>query len=1059
MIFKRSNLLILAFTCWLGFVSVSIVPAQVPTGTIAGIVTDTAGAAIAGVQLHIKNRDSGLTRALNTSAYGYYSAAALPPGVYQITAQASGFALLERTATVQTGTTTTVDLKLHIGEVSGTVTVSDTAPLLRAEEHQVSGLISRNQIENLPLNGRDFLELAKLEPGVTTPARFSGNRTFVPVLGSPAANNGSRTRVTVDGGSIMAVFNGGSAMQFSQEAVREFQLTSVNFDLSTGETASGAINIVTRSGGNALHGGAFYFYRDHNLAAYPALSRDPTNPDPFFQRDQFGFNFSGPLRRDRLFFFANWERIDQRGVVSVQPRTPEFVRFGQIVPSPYHGTLLSARIDFRATPSNYLYLRYSHDGSRGFGPSTSSSAGGTSSLPSNWTATDAWADQTLVALTTTLRQNLVNELRFSYFFVSSGQQAGRSEDCAALCIGSGWPQMSISGASFVIGSSLKTENMGRRYHLADSMTWQLNMHRMKMGFEYEYSRGGLVSTTNEPLQMVLYSPADVRRYNSLPTTQPDLQIPLPSSFGTIEDILRLPVQSFVIGIGNAQPYQPNSAHTKTGHLWRWYWQDTWRLHPRLTMNYGLGWFYDPNPNRDLSKPLYLQPIFGNEGLKPPRADNNNFSPSLGFVWMGTRDGKTVIRGGGGIYYDVFNINPLLDQERNALGPRGTGRTNYLNTRSSNPLPNIPGIPVGAPLNFTTPTLFTGTKLMAILPVLRARLSQQRGDPQNQDFSIRNIEVDKLGQVAVRDLKTPYAIHLSIGMQRELDRDLVFTADFVYRHFIHTSVLPVDYNNFFSVRGPVIPLCVGAQRDDPLAQCSAGPITVVDEFARATYRGVLMRLEKRLSNKLQFLVSYAYSKNVGNNRVNNDNWLEGYGPLARDVPHILNASAIVDLRWRFQLAFNSTYYSTPPFTAFVTGLDFNGDGTDGDALPGTSVNSFNRGLGKEDLRRAVDEFNRIFAGRRTPRNQPIPQITLPSEYEFGDNYVTQDLRLSRTFVFKEKYRFTLIGEVFNVLNIANLSGHSGNLANPATFGQPTRRVDQAFGSGGPRAFQFGARLSF
>jgi hypothetical protein len=619
--------------------------------------------------------------------------------------------------------------------------------------------------------------------------------------------------------------------------------------------------------------------------------------------------------------------------------------------------------------------------------------------------------------------------------------------------------MSISGASFVIGSSLKTEDMGRRYHLADAMDWQLNMHRMKMGFEYEYSRGGLVSTTNEPLQMVLYSPADVRRYNSLPTTQPDLQIPLPSSFGTIEDILRLPVQSFVIGIGNPQPFQPNGAHTKTGHLLHMYWQDTWRLHPRLTINYGLGWFYDPNPNRDLSKPSYLQPIFGNDGLVPPRADKNNFSPSLGFVWMGTHDGKTVIRGGGGIYYDAFNINPMLDQERNALGPRGTGRTNYANTRISNPLPNIPGIPLGAPLNLTSPTLFTGAQLMGILPALRAYLSQQRGDPQNQDFSIRNIEVDKLGQVAVRDLATPYAIHGSVGVQRELARDLVFTADFVYRHFIHRSVLPTDYNHFFSVRGPVIPLCVGAQRDDPLAQCSAGPITVVDEFARATYTGVLMRLEKRLSKKSQFLVSYAYSKNVGNNRVNNDDWFEGYGPLDRDVPHILNASAIFDLRWRFQLAFNSTYYSALPFTAFVTGLDFNGDGTDGDALPGTKVNRFNRGLGVPDLVRAVDAFNQTFAGQRTPRNQPIPRISLPADYQFGDTYLTQDLRLSHTFVYREKYRLTLIGEVFNVFNIANLSGFSGDLANSATFGQPTRRVDQVFGSGGPRAFQFGARVSF
>jgi hypothetical protein len=105
------------------------------------------------------------------------------------------------------------------------------------------------------------------------------------------------------------------------------------------------------------------------------------------------------------------------------------------------------------------------------------------------------------------------------------------------------------------------------------------------------------------------------------------------------------------------------------------------------------------------------------------------------------------------------------------------------------------------------------------------------------------------------------------------------------------------------------------------------------------------------------------------------------------------------------------------------------------------------------------FNQNFAGRLTPRNQPIPRITLPTDYEFGDNYLTQDLRLSRTFVFREIYRLTLLGEVFNILNIANLTGHNGNLANPATFGQPTRRVDQVFGSGGPRAFQFCGQSQF
>jgi carboxypeptidase family protein len=1043
-------------------VAVAVARAQAPTGIITGVVTDPTGAAVTGARITITNRASRLARNLTTSAEGDYSAAALLSGVYKVTVEAEGFSLLERAATVEAGTTTTVNLTLQVGAVIEKISVTDVAPLIHYEQHQVSGLVSRAQIENLPLNGRSPLELAKLEPGNTTPVRASNNRTLTPVLAAPVGNNGSRTRVTVDGGSIMQVFNGGSAMNFSQEVVEEFQLTSINFDLATGMTASGAVNIVTRSGGNEFHGGGFYFFRDHNLAAYPALQRDPINPDPFFRRSQFGFYLGGPVRRDRAFFFANWELNNQQGVVSVQPLTPEFAQLGKIAPSPLSGSLLSARLDFRASKNNYFFVRYSHDGSRAFGPSTTNVVVGASAgtLPSNWTAQRAWADQSIAALTSTLRPTLVNEFRFSYFFISSSEKAGRPDDCQEGCIGLGSPQISIPFDNILIGRSLNVENLGRRYHLADSLSWQKGTHRFRFGLEYEHNRGGLITTANEPVQMVLYSPAEVRTYNALPTTRPDLRIPLPSSFTTIEDILRLPIISFTVGIGDPLPYQPDIGRVRTSHVWHVYGHDTWRLNPRLTLNYGLGWFYDPHPNLDLSKPEYLTKILGREGLKPPRAERNDFSPSLGLAWAATRDARTVIRGGGGIYYDMFNINPLqLDLERVSLGPRGTGRTAYLSSRIPNPLPNIPGVPLGRPLFFqTAPTLFTGTNLMSILPVVRADLLARRGDPKNRDFSIRNVELDKLGTVSAHDIATPYATHINLGVQREVARDFVVSADFVYRFFIN-SLSSFDYNRFSSAAGPVIPTCVGAQRDDPQAFCSSGPITVFNNSGRFKYRGLLVRAEKRFSSRTQFLASYAYSSSIGLNTGNNDTWFEYYNPLDRDVPHILNLSAIVELPFSMRVSLNSTYYSKQPFTAFIAGVDFNSDGTNGDVLPGTRSNQFNRGLAKEDLRRLVDEFNRDFAGKRTLRNQAIPQIDLPADYQFGDNYVTQDLRLSRSFVLREKYRLTLIGEVFNLFNIANLSGHSENLTNPSTFGQPTRRVDQVFGSGGPRAFQLAARVSF
>ncbi|HXY07040.1 MAG TPA: hypothetical protein VEI52_04225 [Terriglobales bacterium] len=154
----------------------------------------------------------------------------------------------------------------------------------------------------------------------------------------------------------------------------------------------------------------------------------------------------------------------------------------------------------------------------------------------------------------------------------------------------------------------------------------------------------------------------------------------------------------------------------------------------------------------------------------------------------------------------------------------------------------------------------------------------------------------------------------------------------------------------------------------------------------------------------------------------------------------------------------SYISKPPFSTYLGDLDLNGDGTTSDLLPGARVNQFNRGLGKNDLRRLVNEFNRTYAGRQDAGGNHIPSITLPSTFEFGDSFLTHDLRLSREFPLRDRWRMTLMGEVFNVFNIGNLSGRSGDLLSPG-FGQATSRVPQVFGSGGPRAFQVAARLSF
>jgi hypothetical protein len=176
-----------------------------------------------------------------------------------------------------------------------------------------------------------------------------------------------------------------------------------------------------------------------------------------------------------------------------------------------------------------------------------------------------------------------------------------------------------------------------------------------------------------------------------------------------------------------------------------------------------------------------------------------------------------------------------------------------------------------------------------------------------------------------------------------------------------------------------------------------------------------------------------------------------------VTHLLNVAGVLRLPLSLDQGFSFSFASASPFTAFLGSIDFNGDGTTGDLLPGTTVNAFNRGFNRQDLARLVADFNQEYAGSIDARGTPIPHVTLPARYALGDNYHSLDIRISRSIPITRHSRATLLIEVFNVYNAANLSGFAGDLTSPATFGQPVSRATQVFGSGGPRSIQLGARF--
>jgi hypothetical protein len=1033
--------------------------AQTPTGTIIGTVTDPTGAVISSAEITIVNKDTALNRSLSTNPDGAYAAPALPVGSYEIRVVALGFSTLVRQATVAAGSTTTVDLSLRVGEVAQQVNAAtDASPQLQYDSHQVGGIISRAQIENLPLNGRNFLELAKLEPGVTNPIRASNNRIIVSTLG--AGIQGSPrvgyTRVSIDGASIMALSAPGAALNVSQDVVQEFQISTVNMDLSTSLTSNGSINIVTRSGGNDTHGSGFYFYRDNNLAAYPGLQRDPNNPDPFFQRQQFGYQFGGPIRKDRAFFFTSYERNDQQGVLSIQPGTPEFAPLGGVFPSPSVGNQINLRLDGRLHPKHNAFLRYTHDGGHFFGPNDTR----INPLPSGWSRVTNWGDQSLIAVTSVLSPRVVSDLRFSYFFFSAPERPASTQGCPG-CLGVGAPRIVIPDAGVAFGGQQSTSFVGRRFQFTESLAGQSGSHRLRFGFDWEHAKASSQRIEQEPATITLYSPRQVRQYNQSPAEDP---IPLPSSFLTLDDIFRLPLRSFLTGVGPGLVPQRDFQKYRRQDLFRLYASDTWRITPRLTVNYGLAWAYEPRSlNTDLTKPKLLEPILGSAGLRAPTAQNANFSPAIGFAWAATSDGKTVIRGGAGRYFDPVTLsNNSIASERLALSPAGTG-----------PRTNIPGSGIyyqGVALEFNQrPTPLTAANLLAILPGIRSELMRQL-NPENRDFTFRNLDLNKGGAANLSDpfFEAPYAMHFGVGVQRELAADLVVSADFAWRRFLHGLLFGIDYNRFNrQPSGPVIRRCTGTQSSDLTAVCSTGPITFDNSSSIADYHGLIVRLEKRFSRRVQFLASYALGSIKGSNGTevpgngfNIDNWFENYGPLPTDRRHVLNLSGSVDLPRQFQVSFSVSAYSRPPFSPYLNGVDFNGDGTLSDLLPGVPVNQFNRRLDKDDLASLVARYNQQFANTLTLGGQNAPSLVLPSHYHFNDAFFTQDLRVSRSFSLRsERVRLILFGEVFNVLNTANLVQYDGNIANPAGFAQPGARFTQVFGSGGPRAFQLGMRVSF
>src|SRR5579862_6192828 len=609
----RNMLRVTSALMLLAVLSCMMALAQAPTGIITGTLTDESGAVIPNATVTITNKATGvIARTATTDAQGYYSAPSLPAGDYEVRAEVSGFRTVQRDATVQAGSTTTVNMPMTLGATKEVVTVEAATSQINYETHNIEGVISRSTIQDLPLNGRSYLQLAALEPGVVvssgTVAQFNVLFT-VSVLGA-----GNRTAVTIDGGNVsdnIDVGGGMSSMNFSQETVQEFQLSEVNFDIATPISSGGAINVVTRSGSNDWHGSGYFFYRDHNMAAYPNLQRLPSVPNPFFVRRNPGFSLSGPIKKDKLFFFFNYEFLNQVQALSIQTTDPAFALLQNTYGSPYVSKQISLRMDYHISSKNNLFLRYSHDGNSGFGQSLEFGD------PSNWPHNTNWADQSIIGVTSSLTPTIVNDARFQYNYWNNHNTPAVSSDCSAPCVGGSLPNVFYFQGSNqpAIGPNFNAPQgrNTRRFEFVDTLSWQKGSHRFKFGGDLNPTRSAGLWGFCTPMCVAAFSPTYVRAVlgSALPPATFNALFPtLPTQLKTDADVLNLPVLNLTssifsgVGVGGVSlPAAYDYDQNKNYNQYRAYFQDVWKVRSNLTVNYGLAWnaqigFY----NSDLPKP-------------------------------------------------------------------------------------------------------------------------------------------------------------------------------------------------------------------------------------------------------------------------------------------------------------------------------------------------------------------------------------------------------------------------------------------------------------------------
>ncbi len=1019
-------------------VSAVAVFAQTPTGSIRGRVIDPNGAAVSGATATIKENATNREITAQTNEEGFYEARNLPIGSYTVKVEQTGFATASvQNVVVQTGQVATTDVSLTVGTVgTNTVTVQGTEAQLIVDTSRqtVDGVVTAEKIQQLPLNGRNFLDLAALQPSVRVQDGGNIDPTKVNAYRAVSVNgsSGTGTRVQIDGIDVTDETVGTTTANISTDAVQEFQLSRSSFDLSTSLTTTGAVNINTRSGSNEFHGSGFYFWRNQKIGArrFDEIEKAESS------RTQQGFRFGGPLVKDKLFFFANGEHSSELAQNVVQINPP-FEQFSAASSLPIRARYWTGRVDWTATDKIRLFYshRYNDD----------NSTGGTVISPFqniDWTNVHVvGADIAGSALTHSIRFGYVNfnnriqsqELDVPFLTTPQGTQF----------------QLNINDLSFGPNS------------LAPQQTYQDNKQ-----FKYDgsYFRGNHTFRFGGEINRIVLG--GFANFAGPLTVNGDFTA---TPIGSVNDPLNYLLSSFSTGPNSgfftAQPAHglPFGGHfnTRTG----WYVGDSWRLRSNFTFNFGVRHNRESNMFAEGAPDIPELERFGTGRGKVPEFPWHAFSPQVGFAWDPTGEGKMSVRGGFYLAYEmnIFN-NALFDEFARiatGIGPTAFDQTHIVDPEG-NPIV-VPIASVPCPLAVDGDyTCLEGQRIGTILADLgRIHSAVQTAfsgffpqyNPTSGISEFTNAGGNTFGGQFPGDYRIPYSMQFNVGVQRELAKNTVISVDYVRIRGVGLPFMLVDNERrrdaaFFNETaartslGTRLGIAPGAVNPTTIqnfinTRTAGGLATNIGTFALANdtiwpgasdlirarliqggyslYNGLQVQLNGRFSkegmlsnfsigdrqliNGMDYTISYALSRAeatsgsgrqefITNTTRNNDNYNADFGPTNNDRTHLFGAGLIIGTIGGFNINPTIRFGSAPPVTLNVPftdtfavannifTTDLNGDGgvgtsARGDVLPGTNIGDLGSGISSwQELNSIIAQFNSSVAGTLTPHAQRL-----------------------------------------------------------------------------------------